>query len=124
MAKKLYVGNLSYTTTDDSLKEAFAQVGPVSSASVIMDKMSGRSRGFGFVEMENDDDAAKAVEQLNGKEVDGRPIIVNEARPMTDRPPKRNFYGGGGGGGGGGSRGGYGGGGSRGGYGGGGRSDY
>ncbi len=112
---------MSYNTTDDSLKEAFAQVGPVSSASVIMDKMSGRSRGFGFVEMENDDDAAKAVEQLNGKEVDGRPIVVNEARPMTDRPPKRNFYGGGGGG----SRGGYGGGGgSRGGFGGGRRDEY
>ena len=118
MSKKLYVGNLSYTTTDETLKEAFAAVGPVSSASVIMDKMSGRSRGFGFVEMENDDDGTKAVETLNGKELDGRPIVVNEARPMTDRPPKRNFYGGGSGDrGGSGGRGGYGGG--RGGFGGG-----
>ena len=117
MSKKLYVGNLSYTTTDDSLKDFFSQAGKVSSANVIMDKMSGRSRGFGFVEMENDDEGTKAVADLNGKELDGRPIVVNEARPMTDRPPKRNFYGGGGDRGGSGGRGGYGGG--RGGFGGG-----
>ncbi len=124
--KKLYVGNLSYTTTDETLKEAFAQVGAVSSASVIMDKMSGRSRGFGFVEMENDADATKAVEVMNGKEVDGRPIVVNEARPMTERPPRSGFGGGSRGGFGGGSRGGYGGGsgGSRGGFGGGRRDEY
>ena len=112
------MGNLSYNTTDDSLKEFFSQAGAVSSASVIMDKMTGRSRGFGFVEMENDADADKAVEQLNGKELDGRPLVVNEARPMTDRPPRRSFGGGGGGGG----RGGFGGG--RGGFGGGRRDEY
>ena len=122
VSKKLYVGNLSYTTTDETLKEAFAQVGAVSSANVIMDKMSGRSRGFGFVEMENDDDATKAVEVMNGKEVDGRPIVVNEARPMTERPPRRSFGGGGGFGGGAGGRGGSGGG--RGGFGGGRRDEY
>ena len=87
MAKKLYVGNLSYNTTDASLKEAFSQAGTVSSATVITDKMSGRSRGFGFVEMENDDEATKAVESMNGKEVDGRAIVVNEARPMPERTP-------------------------------------
>ena len=97
MSKKLYVGNLSYTTTDDSLKDFFSQAGKVTSANVIMDKMSGRSRGFGFVEMTNDDEAMKAVETLNGKELDGRPIVVNEARPMTDRPPRRSFGGGSGG---------------------------
>ena len=116
--KKLYVGNLSYNTTDASLKEAFSEAGTVSSATVIIDKMSGRSRGFGFVEMENDDEATKAVETMNGKEVDGRAIVVNEARPMTERAPRRSF-----GGGSGGSRGGFGGG-SRGGFGGGRRDEY
>ena len=113
MGKKLYVGSLSYDTTDASLKEAFSQAGTVESASVITDKMSGRSRGFGFVEMATDEEAQKAVEMLNGVEVDGRKVTVNEARPMTDRPPRPagggfNRGGGGGGfnrGGGGGGRG-------------------
>ena len=91
MAKKLYVGGLSYSTTDDGLKEAFAQIGAVSSAKVITDRMTGRSRGFGFVEMDSDDDAAKAVEAWNGKELDGRRLSVNEARPLAERPPRREF---------------------------------
>lgn len=85
MAKKLYVGNLSYSTNDDSLREAFAQAGTVESATVIMDRMSGRSRGFGFVEMSTDEEAAAAIEMFNGKDVDGRELTVNEARPMTGR---------------------------------------
>lgn len=88
MATKLYVGNLSYGTTSDSLRDAFAQAGTVVSAAVLTDKMSGRSRGFGFVEME-EADAAKAIEMLNGKDLDGRKLRVNEARPMTERPPRR-----------------------------------
>ena len=84
MAKKLFVGNLSYKTTDDSLRAAFQEAGNVISANVIMDKMTGKSRGFGFVEME-DADADAAVNSLNGKEVDGRPLTVNEARPMAPR---------------------------------------
>ncbi len=88
MAKKLYVGNLPYTTTNDSLRDTFAQVGAVVSANVIIDKMSGRSRGFGFVEME-DADADKAIETLNGKDMDGRKLVVNEARPMAERAPRR-----------------------------------
>src|SRR3990167_4030072 len=86
MAKKLYVGSLSYSTTDSSLKDFFAQAGDVSSANVIMDKISGRSRGFGFVEMTNDDEATKAIDMFNGKELDGRTITVNEARPFEPRP--------------------------------------
>ncbi|KKR22273.1 MAG: RNA recognition motif-containing protein [Candidatus Yanofskybacteria bacterium GW2011_GWD2_39_48] len=105
MAKKLYVGNLSYSTNDDALRTFFSQAGAVESASVLMDKMTGRSRGFGFVEMTSDEDAAKAVETLNGQELDGRKLVVNEARPMTDKPPRRSR-----GGFGGGSRGGFGGG--------------
>ncbi len=88
MATKLYVGNLSYSTTDDSLKNAFAQAGTVVSASVLVDRMSGRSRGFGFVEME-EADAAKAIDMWNDKELDGRKLRVNEARPMAERPPRR-----------------------------------
>ena len=95
MGKKLYFGSLSYDTTDASLKEAFSQAGTVESASVITDKMSGRSRGFGFVEMATDEEAQKAIEMLNGQEVDGRKVTVNEARPMTDRPPRRPGGGGG-----------------------------
>lgn len=90
MAKKLYVGNLSYQTNDDGLRAAFEQAGPVSSASVVMDRMSGRSRGFGFVEMTNDEDAEKAIALWNGKELDGRKLVVNEARPMAERPPRQN----------------------------------
>ncbi|MDD3098595.1 MAG: RNA-binding protein [Candidatus Pacebacteria bacterium] len=82
MSNKLYVGSLSYDTNEDSLKEFFSQAGTVSSASVIMDKMSGRSKGFGFVEMSSEEEAKKAVEMLNGKELDGRTLIVDEARPM------------------------------------------
>ena len=83
MAKKLFVGNLSWTTTDDSLRDFFSQVGNVISVSVITDLMSGRSRGFGFVEME-DADAEKAKKELNGKELDGRAISVNDARPQEE----------------------------------------
>ena len=91
MAKKLYVGNLSYNTTDASLKSAFAPFGEVESASVISDKMTGRSRGFGFVTMVNDEEAMKAVESMNGNEFEGRKLTVNEAKPLTERPPRRNF---------------------------------
>ncbi|HEY9584956.1 MAG TPA: RNA-binding protein [Candidatus Paceibacterota bacterium] len=95
MAKKLYVGNLPYTVNDSSLGDHFAKAGAVTSATVIMDKMSGRSKGFGFVEMTNDEDASKAIEMWDGKEMDGRTIRVSEARPMEPRAPR----GGGGGGG-------------------------
>jgi cold-inducible RNA-binding protein len=97
MAKKLYVGGLSYSTTEDALKDAFAQAGTVETAVIITDKMSGRSKGFGFVEMASDDEAAKAIEMLNGKEFEGRTLTVNEARPMEARPPRRDFNRGGGG---------------------------
>lgn len=86
MAKKLYVGGLSYGTTDEALKTTFSEAGPVESVTIIKDRMTGRSRGFGFVEMTNDEDAAKAVSMFDGKELDGRKLTVNEARPMTDRP--------------------------------------
>ncbi len=99
MAKKLYVGGLSYSTTEDGLKEAFAAAGNVESAAIIMDRMSGRSKGFGFVEMSTDEEAEKAIEMFNGKELDGRTLTVNEARPMEARPPRRDFNRGGSGGG-------------------------
>lgn len=86
MAKKLYVGGLSYDTTEDGLKEAFAKAGKVESAIIITDKMSGRSKGFGFVEMSSEEEAKKAMEMWDGKELDGRTIKVNEARPMEERP--------------------------------------
>jgi cold-inducible RNA-binding protein len=100
MAKKLYVGGISYNTTQAGLEEAFARAGQVLSASIIMDKMSGRSKGFGFVEMANDDEAQAAIDMYNGKELDGRRITVNEARPKEDRPQRSfsNNRGGGGGG--------------------------
>ncbi|MFA6364894.1 MAG: RNA-binding protein [Candidatus Paceibacterota bacterium] len=85
MAKRLYVGGLPYSTTDAELKEAFEKVIPVQSASIIIDKMSGRSRGFGFVEVVNDNDVEKAIETMNGKEFGGRTLTVNEARPMESR---------------------------------------
>ncbi len=91
MAKKLYVGGLPYTTTEDSLKEAFSQAGTVESAMIIMDKMTGRSKGFGFVEMSTEEDAAKAIDMYNGKDFEGRNLTVAEARPMEDRPPRRSF---------------------------------
>jgi len=92
MAKKLYVGNLSYDMTEDALKDAFSQAGTVESAIIIKDKMSGRSKGFGFVEMSTDEEAQKAIEMLNGKEFDGRALTVNEARPMEERPRRENRY--------------------------------
>ncbi|HEY4512109.1 MAG TPA: RNA-binding protein [Candidatus Paceibacterota bacterium] len=91
MAKKLYIGGLSYSTTDDSLKAAFAKAGAVTSANVIVDKMTGRSRGFGFVEMADDNEAMGAIDMFNGKELDGRKIVVNEARPMEERPRNGGF---------------------------------
>jgi RNA recognition motif-containing protein len=116
MGNKLYVGNLSYNVRDDDLQQAFAQYGTVSSAKVMMDRDTGRSKGFGFVEMGSDPEAQAAINGMNGQALDGRAIVVNEARPREERP--------GGFGGGGGSRGGFGGGGGTGGggFGGGGRS--
>ncbi len=126
MAKKIYVGNLSFSVTDDELQQAFASFGNVLSARVVMDKMSGRSKGFGFVEIEQDDAADQAVAKMDGQTIGGRAIRVSEAKPQEDRPRRSGGGGGGGGGyGGGGGRGGgggggYGGGGGGGGYGGGG----
>ena len=114
MAKKLYVGNLSFQTTSQDLQDLFAQAGTVDSASVITDRDTGQSKGFAFVEMSTDEEATAAIEQFNGKELDGRMLRVNEARPRESRGGGgggRGF----GGGGGGGNRGGYGGGGNRGG---------
>src|SRR3972149_12222690 len=85
MAMKLFVGGLSWDTTDDSLKNFFASVGNVVSATVISDKFSGRSKGFGFVEMSSDDEAREAISKLNGQSLDGRTIVVNEARPQVPR---------------------------------------
>ena len=117
MGKKLYVGNLSYSVSDDSLQQHFSEFGGISSAKVMMDRDSGRSKGFGFVEMSSDAEAQAAIRGMNGKSIDGRDMVVNEARPMEPRT--------GGGGGGGRREGGYGGGGGGGGgYGGGGRSSY
>ena len=104
MATKLYVGGLPYSTTQDELRDTFSQAGTVTSASIIMDKMTGRSRGFGFVEMENDADAQKAIEMWNGKDFGGRKLTVNEAKPMEARAPRSNDNGGYGGGAGGGRR--------------------
>lgn len=101
MAKRLYVGNLPWTTTSASLESLFSAYGPVNSAEVVADRETGRSRGFGFVEMATDDGGNQAIQALNGTEVDGRAITVNEARERAPRPPR--------GGGGGGGRGGYGG---------------
>lgn len=99
MAVKLYVGNLPYSTTDADLNELFAQYGTIVSATVIMDRDSGRSKGFGFVEFEADDAAKAAIEALNGKENGGRNLVVNEARPREDRPARpRDDRGGNGGG--------------------------
>jgi hypothetical protein len=119
MGNKLYVGNLAYSIRDEDLQQAFAQFGTVSSAKVMMDRDTGRSKGFGFVEMGSDAEAQSAINGMNGQALDGRALVVNEARPREERP---GGFGGGrsGGGGYGGGGGGYGGGG--GGYGGGGRS--
>ncbi len=123
MGNKLYVGNLAYSVRDDALQQAFSQYGHVASAKVMMDRETGRSKGFGFVEMGSDAEAQAAINGMNGQALEGRAIVVNEARPREDRPGG----GGGGYGGGGGGRGGYGGGGGAGGGGGGGgggRSPY
>lgn len=104
MAKKLYVGSLSYGTTDEALKNYFSAAGTVVTASVIIDRMTNRSKGFGFVEMSTDEEADAAIEMFDGKDFEGRTLIVNEARPKEDRP-RRSF--GGGAGGRGGSRGGF-----------------
>ena len=106
MATKLYVGGLPYSTQDEALKEHFAQAGSVTSAVIIMDKMSGRSKGFGFVEMSTEEEAHKSIEMFNGQEFEGRKLTVNEARPMEARPPRTGGFGGGNGGYGGGNRGG------------------
>jgi RNA recognition motif-containing protein len=150
MGNKLYVGNLAYSVRDEELQQAFSQFGSVTSAKVMMDRDTGRSKGFGFVEMGSDSEAQSAIEGMNGQPLSGRAIVVNEARPREERPGGfRGPYGGGGGGGGGGGfgggrregggggyggggggrsgGGGYGGGGGRsggGGYGGGGRGGY
>jgi len=97
MGKKLYVGNLPFTATDSSLSDAFAQCGTVESSKIIMDRESGRSKGFGFVEMSSDTEAQNAIAKFNGADWEGRPMTVNEAKPMAPRDSR-------GGGGGGGSR--------------------
>jgi RNA recognition motif-containing protein len=125
VGNKLYVGNLAYSVRDESLQQAFSQFGTVTSAKVMMDRDTGRSKGFGFVEMGSDTEAQSAINGMNGQALEGRAIVVNEARPREERPGgfggggSRGGYGGGGGGGGGG-RSPYGGGGA----GGGGRSPY
>ena len=132
MGNKLYVGNLPYSYRDSDMEQAFSQYGTVSSAKVMMERDTGRSKGFGFVEMSNDAEAQAAIAGMNGQQIGGRGLVVNEARPMEARAPRSGGFGGGGGGGGygGGGGGGYGGGGGRsgggGGYGGGGggRSSY
>ena len=92
MAKKLYVGGLSYDTTEDNLKEFFGQAGTVETATIIKDKMTGRSKGFGFVEMTTEEEAKNAIETINGKELDGRTLTVNEAKPMEPRAPRTGGY--------------------------------
>jgi RNA recognition motif-containing protein len=118
MSIKLFVGNLSFNATQEQLQDLFAAHGTVTEVDVIKDKFSGRPRGFAFVSMETKEAADAAVQALNGKEIDGRALTVNEARPREDRPPRSGgggggYRGGGGGGGGGGYRGGGGGGGGR-----------
>ena len=118
MGNKLYVGNLPYSVRDGDLEQSFGQFGTVTSAKVMMERDTGRSKGFGFVEMASDAEAQAAISGMNGQALGGRSLVVNEARPMEPRPPRSG--GGGGGYGGGGGGGGYGGGGGGGGYGGGG----
>ena len=127
MGNKLYVGNLPYSVRDSDLEQSFGQFGAVTSAKVMMERDTGRSKGFGFVEMGSDAEALAAIEGMNGAPLGGRSLVVNEARPMEPRPPRTGGgggYGGGGGGGGGGYGGGGGGGGREGGGGGGFRSPY
>ncbi len=101
MGNKLYVGNLPYTVRDEDLQQSFSEFGSVNSAKVMMERDTGRSKGFGFVEMGNDAEAQAAISGMNGQSLGGRSITVNEARPMEARPPRTGGYGGGGGGGGG-----------------------
>ena len=121
MGNKLYVGNLPYSVRDEDLQQSFGQFGAVTSAKVMMERDTGRSKGFGFVEMASDAEAQAAINGMNGQPLGGRSVVVNEARPMEARPPRTGGFGGGGGGYGGGAGGG-GGGGYGGGGGGGGRS--
>jgi cold-inducible RNA-binding protein len=93
MGQKLYVGNLPFSATDSALSELFAQAGTVTSATIIMDRMTGRSKGFGFVEMSSGEEAQKAIEMFHDKEYEGRKMTVNEARPKEDRPQRRDFGG-------------------------------
>ncbi|EJL90943.1 RRM domain-containing RNA-binding protein [Polaromonas sp. CF318] len=112
MGNKLYVGNLPYSVRDEDLQQSFGQFGAVTSAKVMMERDTGRSKGFGFVEMGSDAEAQAAINGMNGQPLGGRSVVVNEARPMEARPPRSGGFGGGGGGGyGGGGGGGYGGGG-------------
>ncbi len=113
MGNKLYVGNLPYSFRDEDLQQTFSQYGSVGSAKVMMERDTGRSKGFGFVEMGSEAEAQAAIQGMNGQQVGGRGLVVNEARPMESRPPRSGGFGGGGGGGGygGGGGGGYGGGG-------------
>ncbi len=120
MGNKLYVGNLPYTVRDEDLQQSFSAYGSVNSAKVMMERDTGRSKGFGFVEMGSDAEAQAAVEGMNGQSLGGRSLVVNEARPMEARPPRTGGFGGPRGGGGGGGFGGGGGGGSDGGF----RSPY
>jgi cold-inducible RNA-binding protein len=108
MGNKLYVGNLPYSVRDEDLQQSFGQFGAVTSAKVMMERDTGRSKGFGFVEMASDAEAQAAINGMNGQPLGGRSVVVNEARPMEARPPRSGGFGGGSGGGGGG----YGGGGS------------
>ncbi len=101
MGNKLYVGNLPYTVRDEDLQQAFSEFGGVSSAKVMMERDTGRSKGFGFVEMGSDAEAQAAIKGMNGQNMGGRDLVVNEARPMEARAPRTGGYGGGGGGGGG-----------------------
>ena len=122
MGNKLYVGNLPYSVRDEDLQQSFGQFGAVTSAKVMMERDTGRSKGFGFVEMGSDAEAQAAINGMNGQPLGGRSVVVNEARPMEARPPRTGGFGGGGGGYGGGAGGGGGGGGYGGSGGGGGRS--
>jgi hypothetical protein len=123
MGNKLYVGNLPYSVRDSDLEQAFGEFGAVTSAKVMMERETGRSKGFGFVEMGSDAEAQAAINGMNGQPLGGRSVVVNEARPMESRPPRSGGYGGGGGGYGGGGGGSGGGGGGYGGGGGGGRRE-
>lgn len=92
MAKTLYVGGLPYATTEEAIKAAFSQAGTVTSVKIVIDKMTNRSRGFGFVDMSTDEEAQAAIDMWHGKDFEGRTITVNEARPLEDRPPRRNNF--------------------------------